>query len=81
MRGVNPHRPASFAVALAFVAACGTHGAEVHKARDAASTGTPPVSAGAGGNDASYLATGPGRVLYVRWRGAGKNAVTSPKPR
>ncbi len=71
MGGVNPHRPASFAVALAFVAACGTHGAGVHKARDPASTGTPPVSAGAGGNDASYLATGPGLVLYVRWTATG----------
>ncbi len=71
MRGVNPHRPASFAVALALVAACSTHGAEVHKGRDAASTGTPPVSAGAGGNDASYLATGPGQVLYVRWTATG----------
>jgi len=71
MRVVNPHRPASFAVALAFVAACGTHAAGVHKARDAASTGTAPVPAGAGGNDASYLATGPGRVLYVRWTATG----------
>jgi hypothetical protein len=71
MRVVNLHRPASFAVALAFVAACGTHAAGVHKARDAASTGTAPVPAGAGGNDASYLATGPGRVLYVRWTATG----------